>query len=117
MKTKNLFNGSQEELLKKKLASMKLIARAINHPLRLKILEAIDDKKRKTTHERNCVTDIYTAIRVEQSVASQHLAILREANILEDDRVGKFVFYEINYELVDLINQIPLAEIKEKTKK
>jgi len=44
------------------------------------------------------VTDIYVKLRLEQSVASQHLAILRRANIVITDRDGKFIHYKLNYE-------------------
>ncbi len=35
-------------------------------------------------------------LRLEQSVASQHLAILRAAEIVNTTRDGKFIYYTIN---------------------
>jgi DNA-binding transcriptional ArsR family regulator len=42
------------------------------------------------------VTEIYVKLRVEQSVASQHLAIMRKAGYLNTSRDGKNIFYSIN---------------------
>jgi DNA-binding transcriptional ArsR family regulator len=66
--------------------------RAINHKLRQQIVKLLDENKRMN------VTDIYVKLRLEQSVASQHLAILRRANIVITDRDGKFIHYKLNYE-------------------
>jgi DNA-binding transcriptional ArsR family regulator len=49
-------------------------------------------------------------LRIEQSVASQHLAILRKADLLQTERDGKFIYYTINKtrfaEVVDLIQEL-----------
>ena len=51
------------------------------------------------------VTDLYVKLRLEQSVASQHLAILRKAGIVSTERDGKFIFYTVNYKRIDEISQ------------
>ncbi|HNJ58191.1 MAG TPA: ArsR family transcriptional regulator, partial [Chitinophagaceae bacterium] len=43
------------------------------------------------------VTDIYVRLRLEQSVASQHLAVLRKVGIVATKRDGKKIFYSVNY--------------------
>ena len=68
------------------------ILRAINHKLRQQMLKLLNDSKKMT------VTEVYVKLRIEQSVASQHLAILRRANIVSTKREGKFIFYSVNYE-------------------
>ena len=78
-----------------KKASMTL--RALNHKLRQQIVKLIDENKRLT------VTEIYIRLRLEQSVASQHLAILRRAGIVKTDRDGKFIYYSINNDRVSHI--------------
>lgn len=70
------------------------ILRAMNHKLRRNILSFID-KKQKTN-----VTEIYTAMEIEQSVASQHLAILRRAKIVSTSRIGKQIIYSVNYDRI-----------------
>jgi ArsR family transcriptional regulator, virulence genes transcriptional regulator len=42
-------------------------------------------------------------LRLEQSVASQHLAILRKAGVLNTDRDGKFIYYSLNKERIEEI--------------
>jgi DNA-binding transcriptional ArsR family regulator len=72
--------------------------RAINHKLRQQMLRLLEEHKKMT------VTEIYVQLRLEQSVASQHLAILRRAGIVRTDREGKFIFYSINTERLAHIN-------------
>src|SRR5688500_16857104 len=67
-----------------------LILRAVNHKLRQQILKLIDEQGRMT------VTEIYVKLRLEQSVASQHLAILRKAGFVTTERDGKFIYYSVN---------------------
>lgn len=76
-----------------------LILRALNHKLRQQLLKLIDEEKRIT------VTEIYVRLRLEQSVASQHLAILRKAGIVSTQRVGKFIYYLINHKRIDEISK------------
>ena len=52
------------------------------------------------------VTDIYIKLRLEQSVASQHLAILRRAGIVATDRQGKFIFYSLDKDRVGQISTL-----------
>ena len=76
-----------------------LILRALNHKLRQQLLKLIEEEKKIT------VTEIYVRLRLEQSVASQHLAILRKAGIVNTERDGKFIFYTVNYKRIDEITQ------------
>lgn len=82
-----------------KIKKAALVLRALNHKLRQLILKTIDEHKRIT------VTELYVKLRLEQSVASQHLAILRKAEIVNTVREGKFIFYTINEERIDEINK------------
>jgi DNA-binding transcriptional ArsR family regulator len=54
---------------------------------------------------RMTVTEIYVKLRLEQSVASQHLAILRKAGFVKTDRDGKFIYYSVNAERLDELNK------------
>lgn len=74
-----------------------LILRALNHKLRQQIVKFIDQEKKIT------VTEIYVHLRLEQSVASQHLAILRRAGVVKTERDGKFIYYSINAERISRI--------------
>ena len=77
-----------------------LILRAVNHKLRQQLLKLIDEEKRIT------VTEIYVKLRLEQSVASQHLAILRKAGIVVTEREGKFIHYLVNYKRLEEVGKI-----------
>lgn len=66
--------------------------RALHHDLRKRILLLIDQ------HGQVNVTDIYTQLGLDQSVASLHLAILRREGMVRAQRRRKFVFYSVNYE-------------------
>lgn len=77
------------------------ILRAVAHPLRMKILEFVD--KHKTIN----VNKIYNTLKLEQSITSQHLRILRLAGIVETNRDGKFIYYTINYpKLVQVVKGV-----------
>jgi len=70
------------------------LLRALAHPLRLKILEFIDRNPAIN------VNKIYNSLRLEQSITSQHLRILRDNGLVDADRKGKYVYYELNYDLI-----------------
>ena len=75
------------------------ILRALNHKLRQQMVRLINESKKMT------VTEMYVKLRIEQSVASQHLAILRRANIVSTKRDGKFIFYSVNYSRLEEVNK------------
>jgi len=79
--------------------------RAINHKLRQQIMRLLEGQQRMT------VTEIYVQLRLEQSVASQHLAILRRAGIVETFRDGKYISYSINADRLAQLNQQVLGII------
>lgn len=83
-------NGIELKVDLQNVKKAALILRALNHKLRQQILKLIDDNGRMT------VTEIYVQLRLEQSVASQHLAILRKAGFVKTDRDGKFIYYSVN---------------------
>jgi DNA-binding transcriptional ArsR family regulator len=91
-------NGSLKvDLLNVKKAAM--ILRAVNHKLRQQILKLIDE------HGKMTVTELYVKLRLEQSVASQHLAILRKAGFVKTERDGKFIYYSVNTARLEELNQ------------
>lgn len=75
-----------------------MVLRSMNHKLRQQIIKTISDNQRLT------VTQLYVKLRLEQSVASQHLAILRKAGIVATQRDGKFIYYSINLSRIQAIN-------------
>ena len=83
-----------------------LIFRAINHKLRQQIIKFINQNGRIT------VTQIYVKLRLEQSVASQHLAILRKAGFVTTERDGKFIFYSVNHDRLSEIHKVASELLK-----
>lgn len=88
-----------------------LMARAISHPIRDKIINLLHEFGPQT------VTSIYThhSFRdktgkyLEQSQCSQHLKTLREANLVKGERSGKEIIYSLTpefYRANDLLNQM-----------
>lgn len=85
------------DLLEVKKAA--LVLRALNHKLRQQILKMIDESGKMT------VTELYVKLRLEQSVASQHLAILRKAGFVKTERDGKFIYYSVNINRMQELNE------------
>jgi len=96
-----LKKGSQEILLDyTELRKAVLVLRAVNHKLRQRMLDLLEENQRMT------VTDLYVKLRLEQSVASQHLAILRKAGVVQTEREGKFIFYSLNKSRLNQISDL-----------
>lgn len=73
------------------------ILRALAHPLRISILQFIDQ------FETINVNKIYNTLKLEQSITSQHLKILRNADIVQTTRDGKFIHYKLNYKKIETV--------------
>ncbi len=70
---------------------------AIASPQRIAILLAIGAGEA-------CVCHLETALGWRQAYISQHLMALRKANILQDRREGRYIFYRLkNNSYIDLI--------------
>ncbi len=72
------------------------LLRALAHPLRMQILEFIDQ------NDKINVNKIYNTLNLEQSITSQHLRILRLAGLVQTRREGKFIHYSLNYDKINL---------------
>ncbi len=77
--------------------------KALAHPLRLKVLVALNDQELS-------VQDLVDAVGTTQSNVSQHLTIMRDKNILSSRREANQVFYRVGdckvLELVALTKSI-----------
>ena len=79
-----------------------LVYRAINHPLRQQILKLIDSGKDVT------VSQIYRALEIEQSIASNQLRILKDAGLVFPKVDGRFVYYKINNEFINTLKEVSI---------
>jgi len=79
------------------------VAQALAHPVRLGILELLRDEGAYVMH-------LTTALGRPQANISQHLAILRDAGLVEDVREGMTVVYRVRdprvFELVDQLKTL-----------
>lgn len=64
------------------------IAKALAHPSRLFILDALDGRE-------ICVCELTNLVQADQSTVSKHLAILKQAGLVEARRCGGMVFYRL----------------------
>ncbi len=91
------WSTTQMELLTRTL-------KAIAHPMRLSIIDMLDNERRMT------VTEIYTRLNADQSSVSHHLSILRDKGVLAYERKGKYIYYFLKntsyLTLIDCLNSI-----------
>lgn len=78
--------------------------RAIAHPIRLAILDLLSDGGQLT------VTEIHTKLKIEQAIASHHLRILKNKNVVTVERDGKNSLYALShpdfYEIVRILTRV-----------
>ena len=65
------------------------IIKAMAHPTRLFIVDEL------SRHGEHCVWELTRMVGVDMSTVSRHLAILREAGIIEDEKRGLQVYYRV----------------------
>ncbi len=78
--------------------------RAIAHPIRIAILDLLHKNGQMT------VTDIYTRLNIEQAIASHHLRILKNKNVVAVQRDGKNSLYSLAssefYDIVETLTKV-----------
>lgn len=62
------------------------VAKALAHPTRLLILDVLQEREW-------CVCELTRLVGVDQSTVSKHLALLKQAGVVEDRREGTMIFY------------------------
>jgi DNA-binding transcriptional ArsR family regulator len=67
--------------------------RALAHPIRIRILETLGEGERS-------VQELQAALRLDQPVVSQQLAVLRAKNIVTSRKVGTTVRYALSDQLI-----------------
>ena len=71
-----------------------LFVRVFDNKVRWAIMQQLEKK------EYMNVTELYVALKTEQSVVSVNLAAMRRIGLVETNRHGKKVFYSINNQVV-----------------
>ncbi|MCD4835224.1 MAG: metalloregulator ArsR/SmtB family transcription factor, partial [Bacteroidales bacterium] len=73
--------------------------KAIAHPMRIAILNYLEDGKKLT------VTEIHELLKIEQSTTSHHLGILKDKGVLSSKRDGKNTYYFLKHaNLSNIVN-------------
>lgn len=67
------------------------IFKALGHPIRYKIVKFLFDGAK-------CVNTINEEIEYSQANLSQHLKLLKDAGILESEKIGMEIYYRISNE-------------------
>ena len=62
------------------------IAKAMAHPSRLLMLEVLQQRE-------HCVCELTELVGADQSTVSKHLAVLKQAGLVEDRRDGAMTYY------------------------
>lgn len=83
------------------------LLKAMAHPKRLEIIHLLRNQSLS-------VSDIQAMLDLTQANLSQHLQILREANVVSTKKMGKQVFYKLSHrnfiKASDLLRQILLPD-------
>ena len=70
------------------------VAKALAHPSRLFLLDLL-------TQAEQCVQDLTEQVGADQSTVSKHLAILKEAGLIESRREGTANYYHVTCGCLD----------------
>lgn len=70
------------------------IIKAMAHPTRLFIVDELAQNGEK------CVCELTEMIEADMSTVSRHLAVLKGAGILEDEKRGSMVFYRLRVQCI-----------------
>ena len=87
------------------------VIKALAHPSRLMMVEALVEGEK-------CVCELTKLVGSDISTVSKHLAILREAGIVEDRKVGQWVFYSLRVPCIvsflGCVDDVMESEVKDK---
>lgn len=97
------------QLEAKKISSLSSLLKLIGEESRLKILCILDSGK-------HCVCEIMDNIDLSQSLISHHLADLKEADLVDKEKKGRRVYYQLTDYGKNLMNMIQNIEIKKEVK-
>lgn len=70
------------------------IAKALGHPSRLLIVDALQ-------HREICVCDLAELVGADQSTVSRHLSVLRNAGLVDTRKEGPMIFYRLRVKCLE----------------
>jgi len=80
------------DLTAEELEQAASMLKAISHPVRISILNALENGEKLT------VTELHNILGIDQSAASHHLGIMKDKGILLSQRNGKNIYYSLKNE-------------------
>ena len=86
--------NAMDENKKRLLAEQANIFKALGHPSRLIMAEAL-------TRGPLCVCDLHKLVGGDLSTVSRHLAVMKEAGVVDDEKRGTNVFYSLSLGCLD----------------
>ena len=63
----------------------------------------VDGKARLLRDGRKSAGELADHFAISAAAVSRHLSVLKEADLIRDDRRGKFIFYELNASVLEEI--------------
>jgi len=76
------------KLARRPLGEVSNVFKALGHPARVKMVKALGSGEK-------CVCDLVEAAGLGWSTVSRHLAVLREAGVVADEKRGQQVIYRV----------------------
>jgi DNA-binding transcriptional ArsR family regulator len=87
-----------ERIETNKIQSAVNMLKVIAHPVRLAIVDLL------TEHKRMTVLEIQEALQLEQAVASQHLTLMEDKNVLVSEKISRNKYVSLRYpKMVNII--------------
>lgn len=80
--------------LKAKYEARARIIKAMAHPTRLFLVDEL------AKHGQRCVCELTELVGADMSTVSKHLAVLKNAGIVDDDKRGLQVYYRLRVQCV-----------------
>lgn len=80
---------SQRKISIEKLDKACTVLKSIAHPVRMSIIELLDQ------NEQMNVSELQEALNIEQAALSHHLINMRDKKILQSQRDGKNIYYSL----------------------
>lgn len=94
------------EQRKKFIAEQAKIFKALGHPSRLLMVDAL------MRQEELCVCDLQTLVGADMSTISKHLSVLKDAGVLRDSKRGLNVYYSLQLKCLATFIQCTADAIK-----
>ncbi len=97
-------------IITKKLELKANIIKALSHPVRLYIIEKLEEGE-------CCVCEFHDEVGGDFSMVSKHLTILKKAGVIESEKRGLKVFYKLKVPCINnflsCIENIAIDNVKE----